>query len=79
MARIKVTLVRELLRQLDNEEISFSRMVELLNEKANEPEGFAAGSVACDLCSYQWVAVRPAELTTLECPNCGNMASFEEK
>ena len=32
--------------------------------------------VQCDLCSHQWVAVRPAGLIKLECPNCGNMVNF---
>jgi len=53
-------------------------MVEMLNEKANQPEGFAAGNVTCDLCGYNWVAVRPADLSKLECPNCNNMVQFEE-
>ena len=33
--------------------------------------------VKCDLCSYQWVAVRPFGLTKLECPNCTNLVHFE--
>lgn len=33
--------------------------------------------VKCDLCSREWTAVRPEGLTKLECPECGNMASFE--
>lgn len=34
-------------------------------------------NVKCDICGYQWVAVRPEGLTKLECPNCGNMVQFE--
>lgn len=34
-------------------------------------------TVECDLCSHQWVAVRPLGLEKLECPNCGNMVYFE--
>jgi hypothetical protein len=33
--------------------------------------------VKCDLCGKEWVAVRPEGLTKLECPDCGNMANFE--
>ena len=33
--------------------------------------------VKCDLCNHKWVAVRPEGLTELECPNCRNIASFE--
>lgn len=76
MAKIKESYMRELLFLVDKEEISFSRMVELINEKAKEIEGFAVGNVRCDLCSHIWIAVRPAELSKLECPNCGNMVEF---
>jgi len=34
-------------------------------------------TVKCDLCTKEWVAVRPEGLTQLECPNCGNMVHFE--
>lgn len=34
-------------------------------------------TVKCDLCSKEWVAVRPPGLDTLECPNCKNMVRFE--
>lgn len=33
--------------------------------------------VKCDLCSHEWVAVRPEGLDKLECPNCGNFVYFE--
>lgn len=33
-------------------------------------------TVKCDLCSKEWVAVRPEGLIKLECPNCGNMVHF---
>lgn len=36
-----------------------------------------ASLVQCDLCNHKWVAVRPAGLNTLECPNCNNLTSFE--
>lgn len=34
-------------------------------------------TVKCDLCSHEWVAVRPEGLDELECPNCSNMVNFE--
>lgn len=40
---------------------------------------WCGGPVQCDICTYQWVAVYPAQLDKLECPNCSNMVSFEEK
>ena len=36
MAKITVAFMRELEQQLQREEITYSRMVELLNEKAKE-------------------------------------------
>jgi hypothetical protein len=36
-----------------------------------------SSAVKCDLCGHEWVAVRPAGLTKLECPNCGNIGYFE--
>ena len=46
-------------------------------EKLAEYEGkWEASSVKCDLCSHEWVAVRPEDLIKLECPNCGNMVTF---
>ena len=36
-----------------------------------------ASEVRCDLCSYEWIAVRPVGLDKLECPNCGNVSYFE--
>lgn len=34
-------------------------------------------NVKCDLCSHEWVAVRPLGLEKLECPNCANIVYFE--
>ena len=33
--------------------------------------------VKCDLCGFEWIAVRPEGLTRLECKQCGNMVHFE--
>ena len=69
--------MRELETLLHKEEISYSRMVEMINEKAAEPQQqFAVGFVTCDLCLHEWVAVRPAQTDVLECPNCLNMGPF---
>lgn len=73
MAKITVSYLRELLRQYDNEEISISRFVELINK----PEMWAAGEVECELCGHSWVAVRPADVENLECPNCENFVTIE--
>jgi hypothetical protein len=36
-----------------------------------------ASMVSCDICTHEWVAVRPAGLTKLQCPNCLKVAHFE--
>lgn len=46
-------------------------------KKEQEEIGWAAGQVKCDVCGYEWTAVRPEELDKLQCPNCGNMVNFE--
>lgn len=33
--------------------------------------------VKCDLCGYEWIAVRPEGVEKLECPNCNNIGYFE--
>jgi phage FluMu protein Com len=32
--------------------------------------------VKCNLCYHFWIAVYPAHLDKLECPNCNNMNTF---
>jgi hypothetical protein len=45
---------------------------------SGEDEGpWETSLVKCDLCSHEWVAVRPAGLEKLECPDCSNLAGFE--
>ena len=46
MAKITVSLLRDLLNQVQKEEITFGRMVELLNEKASEVESSGAAARA---------------------------------
>jgi hypothetical protein len=33
--------------------------------------------VQCDLCNYKWVAVFPAGIEKIECPNCHNLVNYE--
>ena len=69
--------MRELETMLNNEQITYSRMVEILNEKAFEPElRWAYGTVKCDLCEHKWVAVRKEGSSVLECPNCNHLGPF---
>ena len=44
---------------------------------ADDVDPHEASKVKCDLCEYEWIAVRPEGLTKLECPNCHNMVNFE--
>jgi DNA-directed RNA polymerase subunit RPC12/RpoP len=45
--------------------------------KAYLQDKWEVSMVQCDLCSHRWIAVRPKGLDRLECPNCSNMAMFE--
>ena len=79
MAEITVSFMRDVWSQMQREEITYSRMVELLNEKAQEPSPdgvWAGGPVKCDLCGKEWIAVRLADAPQLECPNCENMVNY---
>ena len=49
-----------------------------LNGDKINVHGWSVGLVECDICTHRWVGVRPANLTQLECPNCRQMAQFEE-
>lgn len=40
-------------------------------------EPHEVSKVKCYLCNSEWVAVRPKETPKLECPNCKNVANFE--
>ena len=41
-------------------------------------KGWIGAKVKCDLCVFEWIAVRHKNSERLECKNCGNMAHFEE-
>lgn len=60
-------------------DIEYLRM-EGLNIEAGEiikNDPHEASMVKCDICGNTWMAVRPAGLVKLQCPNCLNMCSFE--
>lgn len=79
MAKITVSLMRELLLSFEKEEITFSRMVELLNEKsAKHNQQWLSGHVQCGICTHEWIAVRPLGTDDLECPNCGKISEVIE-
>ena len=46
-------------------------------EEWKESQESEVGKVKCDLCSYEWIAVRPLNTDRLECPNCENMVMYE--
>lgn len=41
-------------------------------------ESFTTSLVECDICTHNWVAVRPIETLELQCPNCSNITSIKE-
>jgi hypothetical protein len=47
--KITVALMRDLDKQVEREEISYSRMVEILNETANKPEAMLCGKGETDI------------------------------
>lgn len=72
MAKIITAFVHEQLARLQKEEISFSRFVELLNEKANEAEESTKEQAKINVkamlrqCNFfrdgEWIKVKDAEL-----------------
>jgi len=48
----------------------------ILEEEA-KAQKYETSSVKCDLCSNEWIVVRPEGLRQLECPKCENMVHFE--
>jgi len=48
---------------------------EMATQLENEPH--EVSTVKCDICTYEWIAVRPLGLVELECLNCANMTGFE--
>ena len=66
--------VRDVLDLHTSEEISFSKMVELLNDIARESREqgcrIEVSKVMCSLCGNDWIALRPEGVDKLECKNC---------
>lgn len=48
-----------------------------LDKAILKSELWESSKVKCDLCNREWIAVRPEGIDRLECPNCHNIASFE--
>jgi hypothetical protein len=61
MAKIITAFMKDLIQQLSEEKISFSRMVELINEEVNKVEGNAkpmtAEEIELDKC-IEWLRAR---------------------
>lgn len=69
-----VSNVRDVLDLQKSGEISFSKMVELLNDIARESKEqgcrIVASKVMCSLCGNDWIALRPDGVDKLECKHC---------
>jgi len=57
--------------------LKFIQIQKSITTMKEEDGPHEASKVKCDLCSYEWIAVRPEGLIKLECPNCENMVHFE--
>lgn len=58
--------------------VTKSEAIKAMEEYANQFRGenkekWVGGSITCDFCGHQWVAVREDKCVRLECPNCRNM------
>lgn len=66
--------VRDVLDLQVSGEISFSRMVELLNEIVIQTQDqncrMQVSKVICSLCGNDWIALRPDGVDKLECKHC---------
>lgn len=61
-----------------NEEYSSDeKVVDIARLFVHKYDPHEASKVRCDLCNYEWLAVRPRGVLVLECPNCKNISSFE--
>lgn len=42
--------------------------------------GWISGYAVCTGCNHRWVSIRPDNVTTLECPKCGELKglSYED-
>lgn len=39
--------------------------------------GWTGAKIKCTICEHEWVAMFPAELDRIECPNCKNIVRYE--
>lgn len=44
---------------------------------SEEVKQWEVSLVKCDVCTYEWTAIRPDGVEKLECPNCHNITNFE--
>ena len=51
----------------------------LENITNSQTEPHEVSKTICDVCNYEWVAVRPLGVAMLECPHCGRLVTFENK
>lgn len=69
-----VANVRDVLDLHVSGEISFSKMVELLNDIARESQEqncrMQVSKVMCSVCGNDWIALRPDGVDKLECKHC---------
>ena len=49
----------------------------MIEEEEEDDELYETSMVRCDLCGYEWVAVRPSGIEKLQCPQCLYLARFE--
>ena len=50
---------------------------EIPYNELKEYDPHEVSKVSCDICTYEWVAVRPKGLVKLQCPNCLYDVHFE--
>jgi len=58
---------------------SIDRQLKSEKQAIEAVKGWIGESVKCNLCSYEWVAVRHEDSDRLECPNCENIVHFESE
>jgi hypothetical protein len=56
--------------------ILFKDIEGIVESLESEQVGWAGNLVQCDVCAHKWVAVYPADLELLECPNCGGRVKY---
>ena len=79
-------IIKEMLKWVrESKGITKIDIIELINYLPefkgwiNDDEQWAAGGVICDLCGYDWIAVRSSEAHKIECPNCKNISTLKDE